>query len=606
VDLQSSTQHCGECGRACARGRACFQGECALRSIADEDGDRISDFDEGRSQSVDTDGDGTPDFEDQDSDDDGISDLREAGDDDPATLPTDSDHDGTADFRDLDSDNDGLRDRKESEIGTDPRLPDTDGDGETDAVERAGGSDPTDPSQTVRGSGGFVFELPEGASAETDVLTFEPHIQRADVLLLFDTTRSMGDKIDNLQSDLTSLVDSIRTTITDTAFGVARFDDFPVAEYGSGEDRPFTLEQRVTTDDDAIEDAVFALDAPLHQGGDAEESHIEALYQLATGEGFRSPEGDPWVQPFEATQGFDRELGHGTIGGAGFRRDSLPIVMMVTDAGLHRRWEDEPVSSDPATWCGQTDDSNRCDFYDAQYFGSAADQQPKRWETALEELQRIDAVVMGIVAEGQGDVAERRHEVSAFAVRTGGYVAPREGSCPTGLGGSDRPAEQWDPDGPAGPQAEQSLCPLVYTVDSEGSGLDARIESAIDELTTFVSFETIHAEARDDPSTGEVDESALFVGGVPVASDPESCPSAPSVTDRLPASGPDGTFDTFEDVAPGCRVSFRIVARNDGAIPASCEDRAVTMRVLVVGDDTITADARTVVVRVPGENAQCE
>ncbi|HVK87184.1 MAG TPA: hypothetical protein VM513_23850 [Kofleriaceae bacterium] len=76
----------------------------------DADGDTISDRDEGAAAQTDTDRDGTPDFLDEDSDDDGILDLREAGDADLTTLPLDSDNDGTADFRDLDSDANGRTD----------------------------------------------------------------------------------------------------------------------------------------------------------------------------------------------------------------------------------------------------------------------------------------------------------------------------------------------------------------------------------------------------------------------------------------------------------------------------------------------------------------
>lgn len=76
----------------------------------DADGDTIADSDEGAADEVDTDRDGTVDFLDADSDNDGIPDEREAGDDDTETAPLDSDNDGTADYRDLDSDNNGRSD----------------------------------------------------------------------------------------------------------------------------------------------------------------------------------------------------------------------------------------------------------------------------------------------------------------------------------------------------------------------------------------------------------------------------------------------------------------------------------------------------------------
>ncbi|MAQ18335.1 MAG: hypothetical protein CMN30_26500 [Sandaracinus sp.] len=81
-------------------------------STTDSDGDGISDLDEGATRPTpnDTDGDGTPDYLDEDSDDDGIPDMVEAGDTSISTPPVDSDFDGTPDYRDRDSDDNGVRD----------------------------------------------------------------------------------------------------------------------------------------------------------------------------------------------------------------------------------------------------------------------------------------------------------------------------------------------------------------------------------------------------------------------------------------------------------------------------------------------------------------
>ena len=62
---------------------------------------------------VDTDGDGTPDYMDSDSDDDGIPDSDEGGTRPAAAPPNDTDLDGTPDFRDTDSDDDGIDDAVE-------------------------------------------------------------------------------------------------------------------------------------------------------------------------------------------------------------------------------------------------------------------------------------------------------------------------------------------------------------------------------------------------------------------------------------------------------------------------------------------------------------
>jgi len=98
----------------------------------DLDGDTIFNTDEG-GDNVDTDGDGTPDQEDWDSDGDSINDFDEAGDDNPDTPPVDTDGDGTPDFQDTDSDNDGIPDSEEAGDGNQNTPPfDTDEDGVPD------------------------------------------------------------------------------------------------------------------------------------------------------------------------------------------------------------------------------------------------------------------------------------------------------------------------------------------------------------------------------------------------------------------------------------------------------------------------------------------
>ena len=134
----------------------------------DSDGDMISDADEGAVARTDTDGDGTPDYLDEDSDDDTIPDYRETGDADLATAPVDSDGDGTPDYRDLDSDANGYGDKLEgvddldddrvgnfadtdndgdgiddvAELGADAASPlDSDGDGTADFIDKDSDND---------------------------------------------------------------------------------------------------------------------------------------------------------------------------------------------------------------------------------------------------------------------------------------------------------------------------------------------------------------------------------------------------------------------------------------------------------------------------------
>ncbi|MBW2736415.1 MAG: hypothetical protein JRH20_28845, partial [Deltaproteobacteria bacterium] len=59
----------------------------ALGAVGDADDDTISDAQEGRQESRDSDRDGMPDYLDLDSDGDGIADILEAGDADLVTPP---------------------------------------------------------------------------------------------------------------------------------------------------------------------------------------------------------------------------------------------------------------------------------------------------------------------------------------------------------------------------------------------------------------------------------------------------------------------------------------------------------------------------------------
>jgi hypothetical protein len=97
----------------------------------DADNDEILDIHEGDG---DPDGDGIPNYQDEDSDGDTIKDRLEAGDGDPLTLPVDNDGDGTPDYLDLDSDNNCISDEDEkSPTGDGPR--DLDGDGTADYAD---------------------------------------------------------------------------------------------------------------------------------------------------------------------------------------------------------------------------------------------------------------------------------------------------------------------------------------------------------------------------------------------------------------------------------------------------------------------------------------
>lgn len=346
----------------------------------DSDGDGIADRDEGAG---DRDGDGTADFRDLDSDDDDPSegatrggDAVEAGDADPSTPPAECaveldartralgrpQPDGVPDYLDNDSDNDGLSDREEDALGTGRCDPDSDNDGALDAVEAAWCADSvltgcaTDARRRPADDALYVLLPWHGAPVEREV-EFQAQLRAADVLLLLDTTSSMGPTLRALQSSLTTartgILEGITARVPDTWFAITHHEDFPVAPYGATGDRvmhPFcagppgtpgcAAGQGITLQPASrAADLRATLDAlTLGDGGDGPDAQVEALYQSITGEGlFASsmPRGcvdEPgrapcWVPP--------RACPAGTRGGACFRPSALPLVMLFTDGEFH-------------------------------------------------------------------------------------------------------------------------------------------------------------------------------------------------------------------------------------------------------------------------------
>ncbi|MBI5499101.1 MAG: hypothetical protein HY907_02590 [Deltaproteobacteria bacterium] len=289
----------------------------------DSDGDWISDAQE---SIVDTDLDGVQDYLDTDSDGDGVPDIDEAGDTDLTTAPASCDADSLPNFRDTDSDNDGVRDQDEILVhGTNPCLADSDGDGVTDLIEISYGSPPLDPGDSPRTRGDFVFIEPylDDPDPWQDTLVFSTSLQKADVYFLVDCTGSMGGEITNLRSSIrATVIPGIIGAIPDSWTGVGQFDDYPYSPYGSSGDNSYSNLQSLTSDAAAAQSAADRL--PNHFGNDGPESHVPALWTVATGDPSRTYP----VQPA-------RSCGAGTIGYPCFRSDAVRVIILITDAPFH-------------------------------------------------------------------------------------------------------------------------------------------------------------------------------------------------------------------------------------------------------------------------------
>lgn len=148
--------------------------EMSCIDLSDTDNDGVIDINEdvngnNNLDDDDIDGDGIPNYLDEDDDGDGVNTADEDYDNDGNPANDDTDGDQTPDYIDLDNDNDGLSDIEEAtgvDNGqtncnpngniTDPNNADSDGDGFNDCQEGNVGTDPNDPNSFS--STGLIFE----------------------------------------------------------------------------------------------------------------------------------------------------------------------------------------------------------------------------------------------------------------------------------------------------------------------------------------------------------------------------------------------------------------------------------------------------------------
>jgi hypothetical protein len=161
-------------------------------------------------------------------------------------------------------------------------LTDSDGDGVPDLYDSA------DFDPAITGFEGGIFRLLPFGSTALAPLLLNVQVRTADIYFLMDTTGSMGGEISNLKSSLnTTVIPAIRTSIPDAWFGVGRHDDYPINPYGdlgSG-DIVFANVLDITdplSGSGAITAAVSSLNT--HYGTDWPESQTQALWGVATGD----------------------------------------------------------------------------------------------------------------------------------------------------------------------------------------------------------------------------------------------------------------------------------------------------------------------------------
>lgn len=365
----------------------------------DSDNDGIPDSVEGVG---DIDEDGISNFRDTDSDGDGYLDSEESPD-----LPSrDTDGDGLPDYVDFDSDNDGLLDKDELDLGTNPLVEDTDGDGFDDLAEVEFGTDPLDDQSGIP-EDDFYVKLPYNAAAdEVRTLKFKTSVEKADILIFVDLSGSMGGEIGNLKTGITSkIIDGISANITDVGFGLATFDDWKALNG----DEIFKLVQPVTTNKTVIADAVNALNRQSNCGW---EPHHEALYQAASGAGysghFTFTRRESSVNACDVTGEYypsipaaDCTTAEGNIGGACFRTDAMPIIIMMSDEGF------TSYPADVFTWTipyhTTTDATDALNAINAKFIGVDSWDEAMTWTPAPEADFKAVSMATGSVDATTGE-----------------------------------------------------------------------------------------------------------------------------------------------------------------------------------------------------------
>jgi hypothetical protein len=284
---------------------------------SDSDTDTDSDKTDDNADSTDDSGDSQPDKDADDTDSDDDSDNNVADDND--TNDTDADTDTNDTETDTDT-NDTDADTDTNDTETDTDTNDTDADTDAD----------TDTNDTDSGDDELEVVLPYNGGTVDKTIKLDTKINKIDVLLLVDVGHtSMSTAHDNLKANKDSLIDGIRAKIPDSAFGLVNFGLF-------GEN-VYDLVQPITTDKNDFKNKINTI-APKTTG--LKRYHTHALWEAASGEAdteqvaYKNNIGETSYMSINipAVNCSEQE---GTIGGACFRDNSMPVFVMATNSAFN-------------------------------------------------------------------------------------------------------------------------------------------------------------------------------------------------------------------------------------------------------------------------------
>jgi hypothetical protein len=358
-------------------------------------------------------------------------------------------------------------------------------------------------------------EVPHAEPPRSFTVSFEARIVTADIVFLVDNTGSMGPSIDAVEEALRArLIPGLLAEIPDVQLAIASYRDFGFRPFGNMGDTPFTLLQESTDDADALQLGVERMYP--RGGGDIPEAAVEALYQLATGEGLEG-----YVEPASCEPG--------RVGAACLRPDSVPIVLVFTDAPFHNGPSLPNSYADVAP-------------------------PPATYEEAVAAMNAIGMRVLGMLAADGFMGGRTRDDLEAVARDTGAVTA--------------------------------GDVPLVLDLDP-GTGGRPLIGRVLDAVDMLVNDVTIDVSARVEDVEGDEVDATRFVAAVePVRAIPaggavirdgrfEEVEPGTRVEFRL------RLWNDFLPPAPETRAyPLRVVLRSEGATLTTRE-----LDVLVPGDD---------------------
>ncbi len=373
------------------------------------------------------------------------------------------------------------------------------------------------------------IEVPRDGGTVRASLDLPVELAVVDVMFLLDATASMLDEIDTIRRRLRDrVVPGVREAIPDAAFGVALAGEFPVDPHGPGDVEPYDLRVPVTTDVLQVEAALDSL--PSWGNFDEPEAQVEGLYQVATGAGLA-----PWINPSFG-------CASGGLGGGCFRRDSLPVILLITDA---------PMNNGPT-------DVRPISRYRASDF--APDPTPHTYDEAIAAVNSLGILVIGLGARDAFAMSPMSH-LRAVSTATGAV----------------------DSDG----------SPLAFDIGGSGRGVGAGIVESIQRLAEGVPLD-VDAIVEDEPGDA-IDARDLVRSVRPLSARPAD--GVVGMTETTFLGARPGTEVTFEleldassvppsesDIVVPAAVLFRAFSRSRLArvpieilIPGegggSCEDR---------------------------------